>query len=119
MFALFSPHCDFYNPYYKHENTLLEIIWTLFPTFLLLIIAIPSLCLLFLLQPDKNTNFTIKVIGNQWFWTYSNFTNYDYLNNQQVKNINFDNYKSRYVNNDFYNPIIKFSKTTIPFFFVK
>jgi len=83
---------------YKHENTLLEILWTLFPTLLLLIIAIPSLCLLYLLQSDKGDNFTIKVIGNQWFWTYSNFINFDYLNNQSIKNSNYIEYKSRYNN---------------------
>ena len=66
---------------YKHEITLLEILWTLFPAILLFVIAIPSLCLLFLLQPDKTTNFTVRVIGNQWFWTYSNFFHLDFLNN--------------------------------------
>jgi heme/copper-type cytochrome/quinol oxidase subunit 2 len=50
---------------YKHENTRLEIIWTVIPTITLLLIAIPSLSLLFLLQPEKSTQFTIKVIGNQ------------------------------------------------------
>ena len=96
--------------FYKHENTLLEILWTLFPTILLLIIAIPSLCLLYLLQSDKGDNFTVKVIGNQWFWTYSNFINFDYLNNQFIKDSNYISYKSRYNNS---------SLDTFNFFFKK
>ena len=51
------------------------------------------------MQSDKVNSFTIKVIGNQWFWTYSNFVNFDYLNNQSIKESDFVNFKSRYNSN--------------------
>jgi heme/copper-type cytochrome/quinol oxidase subunit 2 len=48
----------------------LEIIWTIFPSFILLAIAIPSLILLYQLDNVEPISLCIKVIGHQWYWTY-------------------------------------------------
>ncbi len=52
------------------HNTVLEIVWTVLPIVILVIIAIPSYRLLFFMDRTTNAEMTIKVIGNQWFWTY-------------------------------------------------
>jgi heme/copper-type cytochrome/quinol oxidase subunit 2 len=48
----------------------LEIFWTIFPSFILLAIAIPSLILLYQLDAVEPLSLCVKVIGHQWYWTY-------------------------------------------------
>jgi cytochrome c oxidase subunit 1 len=48
----------------------LEIIWTLIPTVILLLIALPSFSLLYAIDELHHPKITIKAIGNQWFWSY-------------------------------------------------
>jgi cytochrome c oxidase subunit 2 len=52
------------------HNSTLEIIWTIVPCIILLFISIPSFCLLYAVDDVKVPWWTVKVIGNQWFWTY-------------------------------------------------
>jgi cytochrome c oxidase subunit 1 len=52
------------------HHTLLEIIWTLIPSFILLSIAIPSFALLYSMDEVVFPELTLKVIGRQWYWTY-------------------------------------------------
>lgn len=52
------------------HHTLLEIVWTLLPVLLLIIIGIPSLKLLFFSDRIKNADMTLKAIGHQWYWSY-------------------------------------------------
>lgn len=49
---------------------LLEIVWTLIPTIILMIIAVPSFSLLYSLEYQVDPRFTVKVIGHQWYWSY-------------------------------------------------
>lgn len=54
------------------HNTLLEVVWTLVPVLILIGIAVPSIDLLAKqFKPAPKEALTIKVTGNQWFWTYS------------------------------------------------
>jgi len=53
------------------HNTFLEIAWTVVPILILVIIAIPSFRLLYFSDKAVNPAFTIKVTGNQWYWTYN------------------------------------------------
>ncbi len=53
------------------HNTLLEVIWSAVPFFILIIIAIPSLKLLYYSDRIEEAEMTLKVTGNQWFWTYT------------------------------------------------
>ena len=50
--------------------TLLEIVWTLIPAFILMIISVPSFALLYSLDEILNPSMTLKVIGHQWYWSY-------------------------------------------------
>lgn len=52
------------------HGTFLEIIWTVTPTIILILIAIPSFKLIYSMESIIDPDMTIKVIGNQWYWTY-------------------------------------------------
>ena len=52
------------------HNARLEIAWTAIPVVILVIIAIPSLRLLFLQLEVPEPDLTIKATGSQWYWTY-------------------------------------------------
>ena len=53
------------------HNTLIEVIWTLVPVLILVVIAIPSISLLAAqYKPAGKDAVTIKVIGHQWYWSY-------------------------------------------------
>jgi len=53
------------------HNTVIEILWTVVPVLILVIIAIPSFRLMYFMDRVPNAEMTIKVVGNQWFWTYT------------------------------------------------
>ena len=53
------------------HNVLLEVVWTIVPVIILIVIAVPSYKLLFYLDRTPNPDMTLKVSGYQWGWTYS------------------------------------------------
>jgi cytochrome c oxidase subunit 2 len=57
-------------PSRNSHNTVLEVVWTLVPVLILVAIAIPSIRLLSAQYSPPKADLTVKVIGNQWFWTY-------------------------------------------------
>nr|QGQ56390.1 cytochrome c oxidase subunit II [Pseudachorutes palmiensis] len=59
------------------ESQSLEMFWTVTPTFILILIGMPSIRLLYLLDEVFNPLLTIKVMGHQWYWSYeySDFNN--------------------------------------------
>ena len=52
------------------HNTLLEVLWTIVPVIILVVIAIPSFKLLYYEADIPKPDLTIRAIGKQWFWTY-------------------------------------------------
>jgi len=48
----------------------LEIVWTILPALVLIVIAIPSFSLLYSVDEILEPLFTVKVIGHQWYWSY-------------------------------------------------
>lgn len=60
------------------HNTVVEIIWTIIPVIILIVIAIPSFKLLYLEGRVPEPEMTIKVTGYQWYWGYE-YTDYDGL----------------------------------------
>ena len=52
-----------------HSNEL-EIIWTSLPALTLLTLASPSFSLLYSMDEISIPDFSIKVLGHQWFWSY-------------------------------------------------
>jgi heme/copper-type cytochrome/quinol oxidase subunit 2 len=57
-------------PTTTQHNTNLEIIWTLIPCAILLLLAVPSFSLLYAVEDLNIIESTLKIIGNQWYWTY-------------------------------------------------
>lgn len=53
------------------HNTVLEVIWTIVPVIILVVIAIPSLKLLYSSGRTPTYDMTLKVTGHQWYWTYN------------------------------------------------
>ncbi|WP_414642884.1 cytochrome c oxidase subunit II [Brevundimonas sp.] len=52
------------------HNTLVEVIWTVVPVFILVGIALFSFRLLFAYENMPEPDLTVKVTGNQWNWAY-------------------------------------------------
>ena len=50
--------------------SVLEVVWTIIPALLLVVIAIPSFSLLYAVDERVEPVLTIKVIGHQWYWSY-------------------------------------------------
>ena len=69
------------------HNTTIEVIWTTIPSFILILIAIPSFGLLYAMDDIIDPEVTIKAIGHQWYWSYEYS---DYVNT--VGKISFDSY---------------------------
>ncbi|MGB2712002.1 MAG: cytochrome c oxidase subunit II, partial [Conexibacter sp.] len=53
------------------HNTLLEVLWTVIPVVILVVIAVPSFRILFVQLNIPPSDLTIKATGNQWNWTYA------------------------------------------------
>jgi len=71
------------------HGTTIEIIWTLTPSLILLIIAAPSLSLLYAIDEIHQATLTLKAIGHQWYWSYE-YNDYD-LDDVNRK-VQFDSY---------------------------
>jgi cytochrome c oxidase subunit II len=52
------------------HNPVVEIIWTVVPVLILVIIAIPSFKLMYYMDRAPDAEMTVKVTGKQWYWTY-------------------------------------------------
>ena len=52
------------------HNTLLEVIWTLVPVLILVVVVIPSMKMLYFVDRTTEAEMTLKAIGNQWYWSY-------------------------------------------------
>ena len=52
------------------HNTLVEVVWTVVPILILVIIAIPSFRLLYYQRVLPEADMTVKATGYQWYWGY-------------------------------------------------
>jgi cytochrome c oxidase subunit 2 len=52
------------------HGTALEIIWTIIPSVILFLIAIPSFALLYSMEEVLEPQITVKAVANQWYWSY-------------------------------------------------
>ncbi|MBI2316638.1 MAG: cytochrome c oxidase subunit II [Betaproteobacteria bacterium] len=53
-----------------HENTTVEMIWTVIPFFILITMAWPATKTLLAMRDSSNPDLTVKVTGYQWKWGY-------------------------------------------------
>jgi len=70
--------------------TLVEIVWTIVPALILVVIAVPSFALLYSMDEMLDPAVTLKVVGHQWYWSYE-YSDYEHISENGL-NINFDSY---------------------------
>lgn len=79
-----------------HESITVEIIWTLIPFVILIVMAIPATKLLIKMHDTRDSELTIKITGHQWRWEYeylgegvrfisNNATSDDQIHNRDMK----------------------------------
>ena len=78
------------HPYVTNvvHGTFIEVVWTVIPAIILIIIAVPSFALLYSVDEIVDPAVTLKIIGHQWYWTYEYS---DYVNADQ-EYVSFDSY---------------------------
>ncbi|MEJ2014630.1 MAG: cytochrome c oxidase subunit II [Limibacillus sp.] len=52
------------------HHTLIEVVWTVVPVLILLVIVVPSMRLLYYTDVVEDAEMTIKATGHQWYWNY-------------------------------------------------
>jgi cytochrome c oxidase subunit 2 len=70
------------------HGTTIEIIWTVTPSIILMVIAVPSFALLYSIDEVIDPAITLKVIGHQWYWSYE----YSDYSDIEGNSISFDSY---------------------------
>nr|AAS67173.1 cytochrome oxidase subunit II [Myzomela cardinalis] len=61
----------------------IELVWTILPAAVLIMLALPSLQILYMMDEINQPDLTLKAIGHQWYWTYE-YTDF--------KDFTFDSY---------------------------
>ena len=59
-----------HEPAKFHESTKVEIIWTVIPFIILVVMAIPATKALIMMEDTRDSEITVKVTGYQWMWQY-------------------------------------------------
>nr|UXW88432.1 cytochrome c oxidase subunit II [Henosepilachna vigintioctomaculata] len=88
------------------EGQTIELIWTLIPALTLILIALPSLKLIYIIDEIRNPMLTLKTLGHQWYWSYE----YSDFNS-----IEFDSYMIPNNNNFNFRLIETDNRTVLPF----
>ena len=58
------------NPSKRTHNVAVEVLWTLIPCLILIVIAVPSFKILYKQDAIPKADITVKAIGYQWYWGY-------------------------------------------------
>jgi cytochrome c oxidase subunit 2 len=58
------------TPSKTSHNTMIEVLWTVVPIMILVVIAIPSFKLLYYADRTPDAEMTVKAVGHQWYWSY-------------------------------------------------
>nr|UTE82971.1 cytochrome c oxidase subunit II [Propithecus verreauxi] len=65
-----------------HTSTMdaqeVETVWTILPAIILILIALPSLRILYMMDEITTPSLTLKTMGHQWYWSYE-YTDYEDL----------------------------------------
>lgn len=73
---------------YLNHGTLIELIWTITPAVILILIAFPSFKLLYLMDEVTDPSMSVLAEGHQWYWSYQ----YPDFLNSDNEFIEFDSY---------------------------
>ena len=58
------------NPSKRTHNTFIEVLWTVIPIIILVVMVVPSFRLLYYMDKTDEPEMTLKAIGHQWYWSY-------------------------------------------------
>ena len=58
------------NPSKRTHNVTVEVLWTLIPCLILIVMAVPSFKILYKQDTIPKADLTIKAVGYQWYWGY-------------------------------------------------
>ena len=58
------------NPSTRTHNVAVEVLWTLIPCLILIVMAVPSFKILYKQDAIPKADVTVKAIGYQWYWGY-------------------------------------------------
>ncbi|MDC3296335.1 cytochrome c oxidase subunit II, partial [Candidatus Pelagibacter sp.] len=58
------------NPSKTTHNVAVEVLWTLIPCLILIVMAVPSFKILYKQDTIPKADVTVKAIGYQWYWGY-------------------------------------------------
>nr|BAV70278.1 cytochrome c oxidase subunit II [Abbottina rivularis] len=78
LYALIATTSSKLTYKYILEAQKLEIVWTIVPAMILIVIALPSLRILYIMDEVNDPHLTIKAMGHQWYWSYE-YTDYEDL----------------------------------------
>lgn len=67
-----------------HESTAVEILWTIIPFVILIIMAVPATKALIAMSDTSDSELTVKITGSQWKW------HYEYLDYEGNTDLNLD-----------------------------
>jgi len=73
---------------YLNHGTLIELIWTITPAIILILIAFPSFKLLYLMDEVNDPSMSVLAEGHQWYWSYQ----YPDFIDSSNESIEFDSY---------------------------
>jgi len=59
-----------FKPAHFHESTTVEIIWTIVPFIIVILMALPATKAVVAMKDTTNADLTVKVTGYQWKWGY-------------------------------------------------
>jgi cytochrome c oxidase subunit 2 len=59
-----------HKPATFHENSTVEVIWTIIPFIILVVMAVPATSTLLKLDETSGSDMTLKITGYQWKWEY-------------------------------------------------
>jgi len=97
------------------HNTLVEVLWTLIPCLILIVMAVPSFKILYKQDTIPKADVTIKAVGYQWYWGYEypdeNIIFESYMVDE--KNLKKNQPRLLTVDNEIYVPVNKVVKVMI------
>jgi cytochrome c oxidase subunit II len=91
MISIVRNYVNFKSPIshkYLNHGTLIELIWTITPALILILIAFPSFKLLYLMDEVSDPAMSVLAEGHQWYWSYQ----YPDFLNASEEFIEFDSY---------------------------
>lgn len=99
-----------------HGNNLLEVVWTLIPALILVVLGAYSVKFVYDLQTPPSRDVTIQVVGHEWFWEFKYPNGLDVHNDLRIpagENVLFDIHSADVVHG-FYIPVSREQQDALP-----